>query len=78
MDQRRSEDSEVPVSERYHSSETREHEFADDLEVVAISDVREGINYRGMARCCVSRHTADERANRRTLAQHGKSFDDHR
>jgi hypothetical protein len=35
MDQMETEDSEVPVSELYHSSETREHEFAEEL-------VREG------------------------------------
>jgi len=44
MDQMELEDSEVPVSELYHSSETREHEFAEEL--VAISDLKEGINYR--------------------------------
>lgn len=44
MDQMELEDSEVPVSELYHSSETREHEFAEEL--VAISDLKEGITYR--------------------------------
>jgi hypothetical protein len=48
MDQMETEDSEVPVSELYHWSETREHEFA--VELVAISEVWEGINYRSMAR----------------------------
>jgi hypothetical protein len=33
IDQKEDEESEVPVSETYHSSETREHEFADDLEL---------------------------------------------
>lgn len=42
MDQMETEDSEVPVSELYHSSETREHEFAEEL--VAVADVKEGIN----------------------------------
>jgi hypothetical protein len=42
MDQMELEDSEVPVSELYHSSETREHEFAEEL--VAISDLKEGYN----------------------------------
>lgn len=31
MDQIETEGSEVPVSELYHSSETREHEFAEEL-----------------------------------------------
>jgi hypothetical protein len=39
MDQMETEESEVPVSELYHSLETREHEFAD--EPVPISDVKE-------------------------------------
>jgi hypothetical protein len=44
MDQIETEGSEVPVSELYHSFETREHEFAEEL--VGKSDVKEGINYR--------------------------------
>lgn len=46
MDRTKTEASEIPVSESYHSSETREHEFAEDLEFVAISEVWEGIHYR--------------------------------
>ena len=64
MDQRKSEDSEVPVSESYHSSETREHEFADDLDFVAISNVREGINYRWMARCWLRKPKAQQMEGR--------------
>ena len=46
MDQMKVEASEIPVSESYHSSETREYEFAEDREFVAISEVREGIHHR--------------------------------
>jgi hypothetical protein len=41
MDQKETKNSEVPVSELYHSSETQEHEFAGEF--VAISEVMEGI-----------------------------------
>jgi hypothetical protein len=46
IEQMKIEGSEVAVSKSYHPSKTREHEFAGDLDLVAISEVREGINYR--------------------------------